>query len=90
MQEYKKHENFSLSDFVYAVDMAGAIYGATAAVCGVFVVLAWRPRRAGESDRRPAHRLFGFSIVYLFALFPALCSATAAGNGQPFLPRPLP
>jgi protoheme IX farnesyltransferase len=56
-----------------ALGFAGTLYGATAGVCGaVFVVLALRLSRSSEVDRRPAHRLFAFSIVYLFVLFAAL------------------
>ena len=52
---------------------AGAIYGVTAVVCGTaFIALALRLVRSSEADRRPAHRLFAFSIPYLFALFAAL------------------
>jgi len=56
-----------------ALGLAGAIY-AVAAVAGgaIFVGLALRLRRAGAFYRRAAHRLFGFSIVYLFVLFAAL------------------
>jgi heme o synthase len=68
----------------WVLGFAGAIYGVTAAVCGtVFVVLAWRLRRAGEADRRPAYRLFGFSIVYLFALFAALLVSNGGGRWPP-------
>jgi heme o synthase len=64
----------------WALGFAGAIYGAVAAICGaLFVVLAWQLRRAGEADRRAAHRLFAFSIVYLFVLFAALL-ADNGGN----------
>ena len=57
----------------WALGFAGTIYGATAAVCGaIFVVLALQLRRSSEADRRAAHRLFVFSIFYLFVLFAAL------------------
>jgi len=57
----------------WALGFAGTIYGVAAAIGGaVLVVLALRLRRASDADRRPAHRLFAFSIVYLFALFAAL------------------
>jgi heme o synthase len=57
----------------WALGFAGAIYGATAIVCGAaFVALALRLARSSEADRRPAHRLFAFSILYLFVLFAAL------------------
>jgi protoheme IX farnesyltransferase len=57
----------------WALGFAGAIYGATAAACGaIFIVLAARLVRSSEADRRAAHRLFVFSISYLFLLFAAL------------------
>jgi len=57
----------------WALGFAGSIYGLAAAISGaLFVRLALRLRRAGAFYRRAAHRLFGFSIVYLFALFVAL------------------
>jgi heme o synthase len=57
----------------WALGFAGAIYGVAAVAGGaLFVGLALRLRRAGVLHRRAAHRLFGFSIVYLFALFAAL------------------
>lgn len=58
--------------------LAGAIYGAFAALGGVFFIfLAWRVWRskAGEGDKaqdKPARDMFGFSILYLFTLFAAL------------------
>jgi protoheme IX farnesyltransferase len=52
---------------------AGAIYGVIVAVCGaLFLLLARQLNRSVEADRRAAHRLFVFSIFYLFALFAAL------------------
>jgi heme o synthase len=52
---------------------AGTIYGATAVVGGtVFIALAARLSRSRGADRRTAHRLFVFSISYLFLLFAAL------------------
>jgi protoheme IX farnesyltransferase len=57
----------------WALGFAGTIYGATAAISGaMFIALASRLVRSSEADRRPAHRLFAFSIVYLFVLFAAL------------------
>jgi protoheme IX farnesyltransferase len=57
----------------WALGFAGAIYGATAAACGaIFIVLASRLVRSSQLDRRAAHRLFVFSISYLFLLFAAL------------------
>jgi protoheme IX farnesyltransferase len=52
---------------------AGTVYGAIAAVCGaLFLLLAIQLNRSTGADRRAAHRLFVFSIFYLFALFAAL------------------
>jgi protoheme IX farnesyltransferase len=58
--------------------LGGMIYAAIAALGGAFfLLLAWRVlrSRAGEGDaheNKPARDLFGFSILYLFALFAAL------------------
>jgi protoheme IX farnesyltransferase len=57
----------------WAIGFAGAVYGATAVICGViFVLLAIHLRRSSENDRSAAHRLFVYSIAYLFILFAAL------------------
>jgi heme o synthase len=67
-----------ISVLPWALGFAGAIYAATAFVCGaILIVLAFQLSRSTEADRRPAHRLFAFSIFYLFVLFAALL----AGNG---------
>ncbi len=51
--------------------IAGLAYGAVAAaMSAVFLVLAWRLRRADGHAGAP--RLFGFSILYLFVLFAAM------------------
>jgi protoheme IX farnesyltransferase len=64
----------------WALGFAGAIYGVAAVIGGtLFVGLALQLRRAGAFYRRPAHRLFGFSIVYLTVLFAALL---ADGGGK--------
>ena len=58
----------------WALGFAGTIYGATAAHLWSDLRRA-RVRScagAGEADRRAAHRLFVFSIFYLFVLFAAL------------------
>jgi protoheme IX farnesyltransferase len=69
---------FPTSLLPWALGFAGTIYGVIAALCGAtFVALALRLVRSSEADRRPAHRLFVFSILYLFVLFAALL----AGNG---------
>jgi protoheme IX farnesyltransferase len=57
----------------WALGFAGAIYAATAIICGAtFIVLAFRLRRRSITGRRDASRLFVFSIFYLFLLFAAL------------------
>jgi heme o synthase len=62
-----------ISVLPWALSFGGMIYAATAVVCGaIFVVLAFRLRRSGGTDRRDASRLFVFSIFYLFLLFAAL------------------
>ena len=66
----------------WALGFAGAIYGATAVVSGaIFIVLAWQlsGSRSFEADRRAAHRLFVFSISYLFVLFAALLTDHSGG-----------
>src|SRR5262249_12816107 len=41
----------------WTLEFAGAIYGVTAAVCGLtFIALALRLARSDKADRRPAHR----------------------------------
>ncbi len=60
-----------------ALGMAGAIYGTVAAAMGgYFLWLALGVRRA--RDDASARRLFGFSILYLFALFAALIAEHGA------------
>jgi protoheme IX farnesyltransferase len=51
---------------------AGAIYGATAAVFGAAMILLALRLRRSIAERKAAHRLFAFSILYLFALFAML------------------
>jgi protoheme IX farnesyltransferase len=64
----------------WALGFAGTVYGVVALISGAaFVVLAWQLRRASEANRPAAHRLFAFSIVYLFMLFAALL-ASNIGN----------
>ena len=58
---------------------AGPIYVMTSALSSAtLIMLASKLRTSGEADKRPARRLFIFSIVYLFALFAALLIDTIA------------
>jgi len=60
----------------WVLGFAGTIYGASAAVCGaILVALAAQLGRSREADRHAAHRLFAFSILYLFVLFTALLAS---------------
>jgi protoheme IX farnesyltransferase len=57
------------------------MYCAIAAIGGaVFLLLAGRISRSAGADRRAAHRLFAFSIFYLFALFAALLIDHGGGS----------
>jgi len=66
---------------------AGWLYGATAAVLGCWMLLeavaVWRKR---DEVREPAARkLFGVSILYLFALFAALIAERVIGYISPLV-----
>src|SRR4029077_3250570 len=68
-----------ISVLPWFLGFAGAVYGVTAIVCGaILVALALQLGRSSEADRLPAHRLFAFSIFYLFVLFATLL----AGNSN--------
>jgi len=57
----------------WGLGTGGVIYLIVAGVLGaVFVAGAWRVWRTGPEDQGPAKLLFGYSILYLFALFGAL------------------
>lgn len=59
----------------YFLGAAGVAYAAAAAILGcAFVVYAWRVYKMPEGDTamKPAKALFGFSLIYLFALFAVL------------------
>jgi protoheme IX farnesyltransferase len=57
----------------WALGFAGAIYGAAAAILGaIMVFLSWQVHRSHDKQRRPARRLFMFSILYLVLLFGVL------------------
>jgi protoheme IX farnesyltransferase len=67
---------FAVSLLPWAIGGTGAIYGLAAiALSAVFLGLALPVafRQSGEGDpMRPEKRLFGYSVLYLFALFAAL------------------
>jgi protoheme IX farnesyltransferase len=61
------------SELPWTLGFAGAMYGAIAAICGaLFLLLAGQLNKSTGDHRRVAHRLFLFSIFYLFVLFAAL------------------
>jgi protoheme IX farnesyltransferase len=69
------------SELPWVLGFAGTIYGAIAAICGaLFLLLARQLNTSVEADRRAAHRLFVFSIVYLFVLFAALLVDHGGGS----------
>jgi heme o synthase len=61
----------------WALGFTGGVYGAVAAVCGaILVVFAAQVRRSRGINQHAAHRLFAFSILYLFLLFAALLASS--------------
>jgi protoheme IX farnesyltransferase len=59
----------------YVMGFGGLVYGVVSAILGVmFVYYAYRVWQMPEADRamKPAKKLFGFSLVYLFALYATL------------------
>ena len=75
-----------ISALPWALGFAGTVYGATAAICGVIlVVLAFRLRKSSGADRRAASRVFAFSIFYLFVLFAALLADHSEHQWSPIV-----
>ena len=63
---------------------AGAIYGATAGMSGAaMILLAMQLRRSSDAEKRPASRLFAFSILYLFVLFAMLLADATMIHSRP-------
>ncbi|MFQ3456686.1 heme o synthase [Bradyrhizobium sp. UFLA01-814] len=61
------------SELPLGLGFVGAIYGGIVATCGaLFLLLALQLNRSAAADRHAAHRLFVFSIAYLFLLFASL------------------
>ena len=65
------------------IGMTGWLYGISAAVLNLlFLICSWRLYRSDESElEKPARQTFGFSILYLFALFTALIVDRAPAVG---------
>jgi protoheme IX farnesyltransferase len=69
------------SELPWVLGFAGAIYGVIVAICGaLFLLLALQLNRSTGADHRAAHRLFVFSISYLFVLFAALLIDHVGGS----------
>ncbi len=65
----------------FFIGMAGYLYLAVSAVLGAgFVWLSWRVFRTAPGEYGSAKKLFGFSILYLFALFAALLVESLAAT----------
>jgi protoheme IX farnesyltransferase len=62
-----------------ALGFAGALYGALACLCGATLLFLAIRLQASANGREAvaAHRLFGFSILYLFLLFAGLLADAA-------------
>jgi protoheme IX farnesyltransferase len=72
------------SELPLGLGFAGAIYGVIAATCGaLFLLLALLLNKSTGADRRAAHRLFAFSIAYLFLLFATLLVDHSIGASAP-------
>ena len=57
----------------FVLGFGGTLYVATAVASGaILITLGLKLKRSDPMDRRPAHRLFAFSIAHLFLLFTAL------------------
>ena len=70
----------------WVLGFAGTLFGVVALGCGaIFIVLALRLRRSKGTNRQAAHRLFVFSISYLFLLFAALLASTGGHQWWPML-----
>jgi protoheme IX farnesyltransferase len=72
------------SELPVGLGFAGATYGVIVAICGaLFLLLALQLNRSVGADRRAAHRLFVFSISYLFLLFATLLVDHNGGSVAP-------
>ena len=74
----------SISILPWLLGFAGAIYAATAGMSGATIILlAIQLYRSDVTEKRPAPRLFAFSILYLFVLFAALLADAAVIHSRP-------
>lgn len=72
------------SELPWALGFAGAVYGVIVAICSaIFLLLAVQLNRSTAADRRAAHRLFVFSIAYLFMLFATFLADHDGGSLVP-------
>jgi len=72
------------SELPWWLGFAGGLYGATVAICGaLLLLLAFQLNSSVAADRRAPHRLFAFSIFYLFVLFTALLIDHASSSFRP-------
>jgi len=73
-----------ISILPWALGFAGAIYGTTAGMSGATIILlALQLHRSSDAEKRPARRLFAFSILYLFVLFATLLADAAVIHSRP-------
>jgi protoheme IX farnesyltransferase len=72
------------SELPWMLGFAGVIYGVIVGICGaLFLLFALQLNRSTGADRRAPHRLFVFSIFYLFVLFAALLIDHGSGSFSP-------
>ena len=72
----------------WALGFGGGLYGGVAVVCGtIFVVLAAQLYRTRGVNNQAAHRLFSFSILYLFLLFAALLAGGSNASSTDLITR---
>ena len=73
----------------WVLGFAGPMYAVTAAVCGAILVwLAWQLRAEAPAEGQlPAHRLFAFSIFYLFVIFATLLAESGIQRLAPMPSR---
>jgi heme o synthase len=71
------------SELPWVLGFAGSVYGAIVAIGGaIFLLLAFQLNTGIGAGRRAAHRLFVFSILYLFALFSVLLIDHEIGSAR--------